>query len=1351
MFIESRKKKNCKFYKVSRDYELGISYLYKQQRKFFYIFFYLFIFLFFYFSIFLYLCFSHNRNQHNHFALQLSKLMKDINNSYINVYTPTELSDKFMHELAFHKGRVIFEDLCQFIKDNMKLNVSVIDDSLYLNFLVRTLISNQDILIKDSSGDVFVDKLQFLGKFDIASILKSNEIDKTLKLYSFALTDGKLFEALTGENISVRNTLGDKAFELLVEIASWKKEGVDRITLCKICDQDPRSIPSRIKRIESYITSVNCLKQSRPTQQFWHKNYSENIKTEVHLLNTRTIERMAIMEKVKNAPECIREVSDLKEELGISTSHNEAKVFRMNYFWLSKHSYLERILVKSSHNGKIYYCLKFLKDFLPEELSTDDIDDMDDDNSIFTDVISPEVESSVSEVPYFETSILDGLSECNESLFSNSLFDNELIIRSIVENSASNGTTTMEILPDLFSSDFIKPLQKFMSQMVKDPVKSESALENSPFQMVKVYDFEGKVKHYRVFSYRNYESKYGVEGDIMKAVEVEDLNVCSFSQDSIVAQIKKVPFPKGLEYYELHNGQQAYCWINDMSPSNKKALEELSTSDIVTAVKKQKKSMEIILPTKTVSNVKEEPIHKTSFDESLQKIKIENVEKIKPFKSNRLKNLSTVTSSSIKSRSFGDFVGYSIRSIRTQQAILELVKENNGLLCYFDKVVAEKIRAKMKLSYFIDRKVLKRDIINLLQVKKIKTFKFDDQLYLTSPAISSEQVQYFHKNKLKGIKDRMEIADKIAVSQRNVESLKGTNNIDLDDLAKNKHLINNAFITTGIKCLVKPSLYFSSSSKQQRFVKQIVKQADAESKEPKIKVSRASKGRSSVKAKNTTRRHKRNEESVKTHQSFKKQPITEHIDEQLHEIAQQTLNTNELDTNEDMNVESDAAVTSYEQQLEKDVLKTNITLFIRCCLVSRLLENDINWDVIGKLFRRSSRKVKDIFTTELIKHRGNGWLTSELKNCRYYISENIKSKKLDIADIENIEYVKIAKVWLDSEYETAQNALSLIEDGQEFKRLFALKGDRSNANLYFSEKSYFKTSLIKRYKGLLRKKYCTSIFKTSKDSVAYTAIKSAIKSILLDQKGKNNKHHKINFDILSTYIKKYSDEELNLVLKDLSQKKIILMKNNGIQLNDLILDSFTKLDQTLFFQGFKKNSDLIKGLLLEKKMPIFEDEVEKELSGFIFDRCDSNYLELVNLSGKYRADLKKDTSYSTKDDETLNSQMLIVSRYPEKLAKKSLPSLNDVPGLGIPYSNIWIDGNGDIRQSMWKVCLSHICLYLYLRPESTLDTISLSFKEFLDVAEIKNILEWLRQNQIISKDEVSQTETIDLQVACLLF
>ncbi len=58
----------------------------------------------------------------------------------------------------------------------------------------------------------------------------------------------------------------------------------------------------------------------------------------------------------------------------------------------------------------------------------------------------------------------------------------------------------MPALNGLFSSDFIKPFHKF-GAMVKDPVESTSVLENSPSQLV-AYDFEGKVKHYRIFSHQ---------------------------------------------------------------------------------------------------------------------------------------------------------------------------------------------------------------------------------------------------------------------------------------------------------------------------------------------------------------------------------------------------------------------------------------------------------------------------------------------------------------------------------------------------------------------------------------------------------------------------------------------------------------------------------------------------------------------------------------------------------------------------------------------------------------------------------------------------------------------------------
>lgn len=1268
--------------------------------------------------------------------------------------TPAELCDKFMYALAFNKGKVQFDEISEFITENLGFEKSsLIEDELYLNFLVLTLVSNENVVIKNEKREIVADKMKFVNDYDISSFMNPTNINQDYKQYTFELTDEKLFEIVTGDKLAARNTLGEKSFELLLEIASHTKKGIDRITLCKLCNQDPRSLPSRMKKLEKYIISVNCLKQSRVTQHMWHKDFAENVRKEFDPLNTRTIERMAIIEKIKAAHEGIREVSDLKEELGVSPNHKEAKVFRKNYFWLDKYNYLERILIKSAHNGRIFYCLKFLKDYLPEELSVEENDDIDDDEAIFSDIIKTSKEKDTSASPFFETSVLDSLAENSEAMFSNSIFNNEVVLRSIVNKSGVDGTASMDILNGLFSSDFIKPFHKFMVQMVKDPVESTSALENSPSQLVKVYDFEGKVKHYRIFSHQGYETKYGVKESKIKAVEVTDLDVCPISQRAIADQIKQIPLPKLLEVVEYGNSHSEYYWIADLSPSNKKRIELLNPNGMTNVSKKQKNAIDIKSSTKIASNEKENLNHKVINKQPLKKIKIEKIDEIKSAKSSRLQNLSSVRNNTSETRSFGDFVGYSIRSVKTQQAILELIRENNGLLCYFDKQITEELRTKMNVSYLIDKKVLKRDIINLLEVKKIKTFRLDDQLYLTSPAVSSEQVQFFHKNKLQSVKDNIGLTDRLASSNRNIENLRETNNIDPDDISKNKHLINNGFITPGIKCIVKPSLYFANKSRQVKFERSNIK-PEAVPKASKTKVKKHKRSKSATtKDKKLRKRLIRQESAVKVPESSFSHPLMGHIDDQLNEIAEQNLNLNKIDGQiKDKEKSNNATDTHVESHLEKEVFKTNIVLFIKCCLVSKLLEKSINWEVIGKLFRRSSKKVKEIFTNELLKHKDDSWLTHELNNCRYHIGENIKTKKLDLIDIENVEYVKIAKVWLESEYEVSQSGLKLIEDVKEFKKLFATESKPSStANLYFSEKSYFKTSLVKRYKGLLRKKYSKKIIKENKNTFNYTAIKSAMKSVLLDQKGKNNKHSKVNVDIFSDYIQKYSQDELNSVLKELSQKKILLMNNSGIQLNDLVLDSFVKLDQTSFFQGFRKNANLIEGFLSEKKTPIFEDEMQMELSGYIFDRCDVDALELINLSGKYKADMKKDTSYSIKDEETLNSQMLILSRNLNNLANKPLALLRDVPGLGIPYSNLWIDGNGDIRQAIWKICISHVCLYLYMRPESTVEALSLSFKEFLDIAEIKMVIEWLKQNGIFKTNENTKSDTIDLVLASMLF
>ncbi len=86
-------------------------------------------------------------------------------------------------------------------------------------------------------------------------------------------------------------------------------------------------------------------------------------------------------------------------------------------------------------------------------------------------------------------------------------------------------------------------------------------------------------------------------------------------------------------------------------------------------------------------------------------------------------------------------------------------------------------------------------------------------------------------------------------------------------------------------------------------------------------------------------------------------PLMGHIDDQLNEIAEQNLNLNKLDGQiKDKEKSNNATDTHVESHLEKEVFKTNIVLFIKCCLVSKLLEKSINWEVIGKLFRRSSKK-----------------------------------------------------------------------------------------------------------------------------------------------------------------------------------------------------------------------------------------------------------------------------------------------------------------------------------------------------------------------------------------------------------
>ncbi|OBA25403.1 hypothetical protein HANVADRAFT_53946 [Hanseniaspora valbyensis NRRL Y-1626] len=1377
---------------------------------------------------------------------RVSKLADDQNNITLNenfknnlFVTPNELVLKLSQALVFNKGEVLFTKILDFISENLNLPLKYLSDNTkYISFIIGSLISNEHIMLLENNKKI-ADEAAFLHSLDVDSLFDS-ELIKKYKNIEIHLSKEKLWEYLTGEKGNGESTLGGKTFELLLEIAYNKEKGIDRIALCKNCNQDLRSMPSRLKALEKYTVNVNTVLKGRITQHFWHNKFASVKPSDSDALNSRAAEKLLIVEKLKEAPDGIREIGDLKEELEIVGDRRKGKRFRLNYFWLDKHQYLKRIMVKSENNQKIYFCLKYLKDYSVEfETEANDEEEIDDNYENGVDSNGQTFGTSSSNpIPNILTGNFEHLTvekyssnpELNDSKFSllNKVFQNEYILKSLVENSGQDGLRTMDLTDSLFSNDFIKPFNKFVISHIKQPNELKSELEKNPSQLVKAYDFEGKTKHFRIFTNESYQQKYGSGETDFIPFYISNISGNTLSQESISKDYEIIQNTYWLDYVQLENGQEEYCWLHSLPSNLKKQVSVLRKNEGFKVIKKQKTSKNNNKPTK-IEKIESDnlstklfhplkPIKEESDSEGVGKnIRIINGGVSKP---TRLKNLTTVTSISGKptynkmdKKNFGGLVGHSIRSVKTQQAMLSLIAEHNGLFCYFDKYIVRDVRIKMNVSYDIDKKVLKRDILNLLEVNKIKSFSFENQIYLTFPSVTKEQVRFFHENKLSALKKKIGFEKRISLKEKFLEKIKADPKSSESNIELSANMIENEFITSNTECIVRKKLFFKASNKKKEFERKPivkVKAAKTDVTKPKKLIQKKRKPKLTKMKKENSSKLKRVFKKSDTATSFdefksipkeiivkpvrteSEHPLLAYLDDDHVQYSYSNESDSLLKTlsNDISNekIQSHPSVISVSLELqnhqkssddsmmenlkteskeidlpssklniktkpdkykknsgsEKKIFKTDLENFIRFCILSSCIEKEINWPEISYLFSRSTNKLKTTFQVEVAKNGGEYWLKDRKENCREFLVFILNTDQLDMVDIEKLRYLKIIELWVYYEKEIKKYKLPVQKRNCIYER---------SKNSLFSEKSYFKTSLVKKYKGLLRKEYYYPIKQNYKEERFYSSIKCALKSVLLDQTTNNNKHDRVNIDVISSYIKQYNSTEINDVVKDFSNKKLILIHNNTLQLNDFFVDTFLKLNQSNFFKKYKQSKVLVDDSLLNKKCIAIDDEVNASLAGLITTKLDNSLLNVATLNGKYTPSLENDTKYHIKDESILDTALLLFNKDATTQNEKWKDDyvFTNVPGLGIPYSRFWIDGNGDVRETIWQVCISSLCHQLYLKPELDIDFLYSCFKTCLDLLEIQELVSWIKENGILKYNEANEYIFIDLDVASMLF
>ena len=240
------------------------------------------------------------------------------------------------------------------IKELWTIASSYIDlhDDLLKSFLYNNVVSHPDTIIL-LSGKVTPD-------------IKYEDITQYEESLQIGITDDRLWFTLTGHTKKEASVVGF-AFDLLLEVAASKEKGINTMELARNTGQDPRSVTGRIKKFAHLVTTTqlvfkgHLVKLLRLNRFVTEKPKKPYINIKQHLSD--------IVSTVKNSKNGVRQVIDLKREMGFDKEKRLSKAFTSAITWLDQQQYLKKVIVVSPTNPAIKIrCVQFLQDYIPEDM-----------------------------------------------------------------------------------------------------------------------------------------------------------------------------------------------------------------------------------------------------------------------------------------------------------------------------------------------------------------------------------------------------------------------------------------------------------------------------------------------------------------------------------------------------------------------------------------------------------------------------------------------------------------------------------------------------------------------------------------------------------------------------------------------------------------------------------------------------------------------------------------------------------------------------------------------------------------------------------------------------------------------
>lgn len=535
--------------------------------------------------------------------------------------------------------------------------------------------------------------------------------------FSVCIAEDRLWVILTGYKKKESN-IGSFAFELLLEIAKSKDKGINTKDLALATGQDPRSITGRIKKLEHLTCFVQMIYKGHVVKLLKLQKYAISESTVKPYVNIRDY-LSSIVEVVRKSKNGVRQILDLKRELKFDLDKRLSKSFIAAINWLDEKQYLKKVLVVSPANQSVKIrCVKYLRDYVQEDRSNNEFEyesDTGDDEPLGGEKDKAEEEDGYEGLDNFNaTSLLQD--QCLIVEEQTDTERNDILINrfhpvqnqtyDLADESGMVGISTMQAISKLTGKDYKRAFTKSSEYYVENVGKHLNSVTG--YNIVRVYDFEGKKKFYRFFTGDNFVKLTDVneftKGRSFTPLSSDQKNLATLNKNNFVGLNSTLRFIK-------ENDQEYFFWNGELKvpPSANAPLRGRKRKNEGSPYGDRHQSSDESNFTQRVSKR-----HESAIDsEEAALLVTESDVAEKPFV---LEERSKGSKPEVIN--IGGFSANSLRSLWRQRAILDVVNKAGGVT-YLREQFFEDVSHFMGSATLLDKKTVRGDVILMVKSKKL--------------------------------------------------------------------------------------------------------------------------------------------------------------------------------------------------------------------------------------------------------------------------------------------------------------------------------------------------------------------------------------------------------------------------------------------------------------------------------------------------------------------------------------------------------------------------------------------------------------------------------------------------------